>query len=956
MGEVYKAYDSRLERWVAIKRIRGDKNEAAENRKRFQREARATAKLNHSSIVHLYDIFQDGESDCIVMEYVEGKTLDKLIRNGPLEPVQAATLAHEIATGLSEAHSKGIIHRDLKVENVIVTLDGHAKILDFGLARPLLKDDFETSLTGKGQLVGTSRTMSPEYVSGEEIDHRSDLFSLGVLLYEAVTSHSPFRAHNTLATLKQVMLHRQTPAHQVNAQVPEELSAVIENLLEKDPDDRPQSAKEVAQEFGRISGQLSSGEVERPFSSSSFSTTPTEVFSHTPTSVDLLGRRRWLVAIVSVLLIGVVATYGFTRWWIDRSIDPATKEQPAANPRVLNRVVLADFQNHTGEPLLDDSMALAFRLGLEQSRAASVLPPSEVQAALTRMELDETTPVDRELGIEVGQREGARAVVIGAIVKIGETYTLSAEIVDPKTSVTAFATKQIAPNQNALMATLETITKEIRLHLGESSTMIEEAQQPLEKVTTKNIEALKAYSLGVVKSERDEDDDAVRLFKQALDIDPEFAMAHAKIASLYIFQDRGRAEILQHLDSALRLSDRLSAIEKLYVEGWAARIEGRPDGVIEAWSLMSTLYPNNPVGQYNLGLALTIYNRQFELAFRAFEGALQAEAAARPGARTNTLRHLGYSQLALGRFDAATEYFEEMEGPAKLRALADLHLLEARYSEAEELLREGLQSSSRPGSNIKLHLAQVFADQGRVHEALKEAREARDLATRDDDDTDLLGSQIAIMVAHQQLEDEQGFEAALSRANKVAQDFMNTSYEHLDRMPIAILALIGKLNARSGQRETAEAILEWTLLMVEKMPLNAWRGAVAMLEGEVLMARGNANEAIARFEEATEYVGLFQVHESLAQGYWAAQRFKAAIAEYQWLVNHRGLAVVDCKLECRSLNLSAWSLALYRLGQLYEQTGDLKKASEHYQRFIDHWPSAEWHESWRVAQEKLAEL
>ena len=178
MGEVYKAYDDRLDRWVAIKRIRGDKDEAEENRERFQREAWATAQLNHASIVHLYDIFQDGDNDCIVMEFVDGVTLDTLIRNGPLEPAQAASLGYEIASGLTEAHAKGIIHRDLKVENIIVTPEGRAKILDFGLARPLLKDELDASLTGKGQLVGTSRAMSPEYVGGEEIDHRSDLFSL----------------------------------------------------------------------------------------------------------------------------------------------------------------------------------------------------------------------------------------------------------------------------------------------------------------------------------------------------------------------------------------------------------------------------------------------------------------------------------------------------------------------------------------------------------------------------------------------------------------------------------------------------------------------------------------------------------------------------------------------------------------------------------------------------------
>ncbi len=246
MGEVYKAYDDRLDRWVAIKRIRSDKDdEGGESRERFQREARATARLSHSSIVHLYDIFQDGNSDCIVMEFVEGITLDKLIRNGPLESVQAASLGQEIANGLAEAHTKGIIHRDLKVENVIVTPDGHAKILDFGLARPLLAGDLDTSLTGKGQLVGTSRAMSPEQAQGFRVDSRSDLFSLGTLYYETFTALSPFKGTNHLDTLDRVCNYQQPSVRDCDSALPRKLSALIDRLLEKNPARRPQSADEV---------------------------------------------------------------------------------------------------------------------------------------------------------------------------------------------------------------------------------------------------------------------------------------------------------------------------------------------------------------------------------------------------------------------------------------------------------------------------------------------------------------------------------------------------------------------------------------------------------------------------------------------------------------------------------------------------------------------------------------
>ncbi|MCG8461549.1 MAG: serine/threonine protein kinase, partial [Holophagales bacterium] len=173
MGEVYKAYDDRLDRWVAIKRIRPDREDAEDNRERFKREARATARLNHPSIVHLYGIFQDGDSDCIVMEYVDGKTLDHILNEeGSQDPLRVASLGHEIASGLSEAHANGILHRDLKAENIMITPRGRAKILDFGLAKPILNAELDPVLTGKGQLVGTSRAMSPEYVSGEAVDHR----------------------------------------------------------------------------------------------------------------------------------------------------------------------------------------------------------------------------------------------------------------------------------------------------------------------------------------------------------------------------------------------------------------------------------------------------------------------------------------------------------------------------------------------------------------------------------------------------------------------------------------------------------------------------------------------------------------------------------------------------------------------------------------------------------------
>ncbi len=953
MGEVYKAYDERLDRWVAIKRIRGDRDEAVENRERFQREARATAQLNHSSIVHLYDIFQDGDSDCIVMEYVQGLTLDKLIKNGPLEPLQVASLGLEIATGLSEAHAAGIIHRDLKVENVIVTPRGHAKILDFGLARPLLKSEMDTSLTGKGQLVGTSRTMSPEYVSGEEIDHRSDLFSLGVLLYEAVTSHSPFKAHNTLATLKQVMLHRQTPAHLVNSNVPEELSDVIERLLEKDPADRPQTAQDVVQEFARISGQMSSGDHDRPPISSSFTTSPTEVFSPSATTVDLWVRRRWLLSLTILLTVGILATYFLTRWWL---VDPENLPIPESpGDSSFIRIVLADFQNQTGDPLLDDSLETAFRLGLEQSRYASVLPRSHIEGSLARMEREPGTPIDREVGIEIGQREGAQALVIGAIGKIGETYSVTAEIVDPEQGITTFATNANAKDTSKIVTALETVTKTIRLNLGESLAAIEQTRQPLERVTTKNLEALKAYSLGASRAVEGDYDAASQLLERALEIDPEFAMAHAKLATAYIAIGGDQARVLKHLSEALRQSSRLTEIEKLYVEGWVARLRSGPEEVIRAWSLMSTLYPNEFSGQHNLGMAYLIYLEQYEKAAIAFEAAARVGG---PEERSKALIQLSYCKIALGLYDEALANIEVASDPNMRVTLAELFIVTERYQEARVLLDQSVATGSSGFHQLqgRLRLAQFFSAKGHLDNALKEAKDSQRLAAEEQLSDYGLASLVTETVIRERLSSEDSFLQTLLKTTRTARELVATDQEALGSSLIPMLALVGKLNARHAVFADAESIYASILLLQGETVPAAWRAQALMLEGELLAAKGDLQGALVRLEESSAVVDSFQTHESLARIYESAGMTQAAIAEYRWLIEHRGLGVVECSDRCQALGTIDWTLAFYNLGRLYQQQGDTNAAAEHYSKFIGHWNEAAGIPAFEDANRQLMSL
>ncbi len=261
MGEVYRAHDERLRRRVAIKHILAPVAEKPNLRQRFRREAKTVAGLNHSAIVKIYDLLETEEGDWIVMELVEGRTIRELMRSGELTLPLTLRLAREISDGLAVAHAKGIVHRDLKVENVMVSENHHAsagraKILDFGLAKRLEKrDPGETTLSGVGVVVGTFRTMAPEQITEQEVDGRSDLFSLGTMLYEMCTGQSPFRAGNMVATMARVCRHQQPPAITLVPDLPEELSDFIDELLQKDPDQRPQSAVEVVRFFDQLLGE-----------------------------------------------------------------------------------------------------------------------------------------------------------------------------------------------------------------------------------------------------------------------------------------------------------------------------------------------------------------------------------------------------------------------------------------------------------------------------------------------------------------------------------------------------------------------------------------------------------------------------------------------------------------------------------------------------------------------------
>ncbi len=879
MGEVYKAYDDRLDRWVAIKRIRPDREDAEDNRERFKREARATARLNHPSIVHLYGIFQDGDSDCIVMEYVDGKTLDQLLAEGPLDPLRVANLGHEIAAGLAEAHANGILHRDLKAENIMITPRGRAKILDFGLAKPILNAELDPVLTGKGQLVGTSRAMSPEYVSGEAVDHRSDLFSLGVLLYECVTGHSPFKAHNTLATLKQVMLHKQTPIKQLNSKVPTELSDLIDRLLEKDPKNRPQNAQEVTLAFGRLTGQVSSGVVDIPGGLPSGDLTRNSStltsFSASDTVLDLRPRHRWMT-LLAVIVVLVAGAFVLGKFFTGPVLD-----EPDLPPEERIYIVLADFENHSDEETLGASLRRAFRAILEQSRSSSVLSRGQMNDALRRMQEPTDSTITRELARKICKREGVARFIAGSVSKFGSSYSIVIDVVDPENESVTFSFADTSKDSQELLEDLEDGALRIRAHLGESVAEIEKSTL-LAKVVTPNLEALKAYTLGLERIESFRPVEAIPLLERALELDPEFSMAHAKLGVIYTNLAE-REPALKHFNLALANNERLSEVEKFYVKSWLARWNGSPDDVVNNWATFGDLHPESYPAAINLGMALWYYRNDFRGAAEAFERGVQVSRGTH---RDAGLALAGQMYLALGKIEESEASLSEivwMEEKEPLRSLVLLSqggpvALDEIPAEIPSLSKSGAQLLRALGLVANRDLEAALAHLNEVEEGLQEGSGV---------EFHILADKIAIL---DQLDNKNELDQLASVALAKGEVSLTPETMYVETSTMSLFSVIGKIYARRNMLTEAREIRR-KLDATESASVSVvWDIYRKLLDAELLLAEGDSVGAIELLRAADVMAPSYQVKESLSR----ATGEGSDLTERQL----RGLALIECSASC----------------------------------------------------------